>query len=112
MQQWKDEIFNKTDGSLRTLIHHGNARTSGQSPCPAPPRNPANLPRASADWHKLRKYDVVITSYNTCASEWPDAKPKKGKGKGREGSAEPEELKPVAPKKSGPLFGGEFYRIM
>lgn len=35
---------------------------------------------------KLAKYDVVITSYQICASEWVDPKPsKKGKGKGKKG---------------------------
>ncbi|GAA5967015.1 hypothetical protein JCM21900_002355 [Sporobolomyces salmonicolor] len=69
MQQWKDEIQNKTDGSLRVLIHHGSGRAQ--------------------DGRKLQKYDVVITSYNTAASEWIDPKPKRAK-KDRGGHAEEE----------------------
>ncbi|GAA5878782.1 hypothetical protein JCM1840_007244 [Sporobolomyces johnsonii] len=69
MQQWKDEIQNKTDGSLRVLIHHGSGRAD--------------------DGRKLQKYDVVITSYNTAASEWIDPKPKRAK-KGKGGDAEEE----------------------
>ncbi|GAA5999550.1 DEAD/DEAH box helicase [Rhodotorula paludigena] len=66
MAQWKSEIATKSDGRLRVLIHHGSSR--------------------SLEGRKLAKYDVVITSYQICASEWVDPKPsKKGKGKGKKG---------------------------
>ncbi len=54
----------------------------------------------------LRRYDVVITSYPTCASEFnPEPKAKKTQGQ------EPAK-KPSRPRKKGPLFGGEYYRVI
>ncbi|GAA5825079.1 hypothetical protein JCM11251_006091 [Rhodosporidiobolus azoricus] len=61
MRQWESEIKTKSDGRLKVLVHHGANRAT--------------------DGRKLSKYHVVITSYQTCSSEWVDPKPKKGKGK-------------------------------
>ncbi|GAA5874648.1 hypothetical protein JCM8547_003947 [Rhodosporidiobolus lusitaniae] len=103
MTQWKKEIEEKSDGRLRVLLHHGSSRTK--------------------DARKLQKYDVVITSYQTCSSEWVDPKPKKkktkGKGKTAAGSNEEDDdgddLNSLLGKKSaGSLFDPdyEFYRII
>jgi len=60
------------------------------------------------EWDKLRRYDVVITSYPTCASEYA-AEPKAKNCKGREDDP-PKKAAPF--KKPGPLFGGDYYRII
>lgn len=66
-----------------------------------------------AEWDKLRRYDVVITSYPTCASEYAtEPKPKKAKGKGANSGDEGPAKKAGPVKKMGPLFGGEYYRII
>ncbi len=60
---------------------------------------------------KLHKYDVVVTSYPTCASDWPNPK-KKGKGKASDDEADADELSNVA--ECGALFDPDysFYRVI
>ncbi len=53
---------------------------------------------------------MVITSYPTCASEYA-AEPKTKKAKGK-GPADDPPKKAAPQKKLGPLFGGEYYRII
>jgi hypothetical protein len=74
----------------------------------------------SEDGRKLQRYDVVITSYQTCSSEWVDPKPKKstkGKGKAAKGSDDEDEGSDdlnslVTKKQTGALFDSDysFYR--
>ncbi|GAA6015721.1 hypothetical protein JCM10207_008774 [Rhodosporidiobolus poonsookiae] len=101
MEQWKSEIQTKSDGRLRVLIHHGPGRAT--------------------DARKLQKYDVVITSYQTCSSEWVDPKPstKKSKSKKKADEDSGDELDRLLGRKNGrsecgPLFDDEymFYRVI
>ncbi|GAA5933497.1 hypothetical protein JCM10213_001290 [Rhodosporidiobolus nylandii] len=106
MEQWKQEIMTKSDGRLKVLIHHGSSKAK--------------------DGRKLQRYDVVITSYQTCASEWVDPKPKKatkgkGKGKGKAAAGSDDDdsgsddLNSMLNRKDmGPLFDEDymFYRII
>lgn len=80
MQQWKDEIEKKSDADLTVCIHHGAGKKSGQS---GSRRHPAFLLTTCNTARQLQRFDVVISSYNTVASEWVDPKPKRGKGKGK-----------------------------
>ncbi|KAG1772000.1 SNF2 family N-terminal domain-containing protein [Suillus placidus] len=52
LDQWKLEIEMKTANNLKCLVYHGS-----------------NKPRKQTD---LMKYDVVLTTYQTLALEWPD----------------------------------------
>ncbi|GAA5972086.1 hypothetical protein JCM11641_002489 [Rhodosporidiobolus odoratus] len=95
MQQWKSEIETKSDGRLRVLVHHGSGRAT--------------------EGRKLQRYDVVITSYQTCSSEWVDPKPKnatKGKAKKDEDGDDLDSF--LNSKDLGPLFDDDysFYRII
>lgn len=87
MDQWKNEIEKHTDGSLRVGVHHGAKRETGEfwpsffspsAPRLTEPRFFSCCPFTEA--RRLRKFDVLITSYQTAASEWVDPKPKKKKG--------------------------------
>ncbi|KAI0089494.1 SNF2 family N-terminal domain-containing protein [Irpex rosettiformis] len=51
LQQWHREIMEKTDMGLRVLIYHGTNR----------PKTP----------EVLRRYDVVLTTYQTLLNDWP-----------------------------------------
>ncbi|KAI5477148.1 SNF2 family helicase/atpase [Pseudohyphozyma bogoriensis] len=101
INQWADEIQKFSDGNLSVYLHHGSDRYK------------------AGHGRKFRKWDVVITSYNTAASEWVDPKPKKAKGKGKaklvEESDEDDEGG-GAVKTKGALFDvedeGGFYRII
>lgn len=62
---------------------------------------------------KLQKYDVVITSYPTCAGEWPDRKKRTGKkSAAADESDDDEEAAEELAKQAGPLFDPDymFYR--
>ncbi|SCV70542.1 BQ2448_1936 [Microbotryum intermedium] len=101
MQQWKDEIKTKSSVGLTVLVHHGADKKNAR---------------------QLSHYDVVITSYNTLQSEWPN--PKKGraekaKGKGKQNGFLPQAAldddwnsTESAPVVGGALFDVEFYRII
>ncbi|KAK0496238.1 hypothetical protein EDD18DRAFT_1388276 [Armillaria luteobubalina] len=52
LDQWKLEIQLKSNDSLRCIVYHGSGR-----------------PKHKQD---LLKYDVVLTTYQTMAMEWPD----------------------------------------
>ncbi|KJA26761.1 hypothetical protein HYPSUDRAFT_35906 [Hypholoma sublateritium FD-334 SS-4] len=52
LDQWKLEIEEKTNCGLSCLIYHGQSRTRKKS--------------------DLTKHDVVLTTFNTMAMEWPD----------------------------------------
>ncbi|KAL8278389.1 hypothetical protein RQP46_009281 [Phenoliferia psychrophenolica] len=84
MDQWKNEIEKHSDGSLRVAVHHG--------------------PKRETEARRLRKYDVLITSYNTAAAEWVDPKPKKGKGKGKKKGSDDDNSGTEDTKECGALF--------
>ena len=87
MQQWKTEIETKSDAGLKVCIHHGAGKKTAR---------------------ELRRYDIVLTSYNTAAAEWVDPKPprKKGGKKGaEEGDSDDAPSKSTASKEKGALFG-------
>ncbi|GAA5993647.1 hypothetical protein JCM10908_000659 [Rhodotorula pacifica] len=89
MSQWQEEIEKKADGKLRVHRHHGPKR---------------------ADARKLQKYDVVITSYPTCAGEYPGKKKKNATKDGDdEDDSATDPSKPV-----GALFDPDysFYRVI
>ncbi|BGP56497.1 hypothetical protein JCM8202v2_004118 [Rhodotorula sphaerocarpa] len=98
MSQWKEEIEKKSDGRLRVLIYHAAER-----------KKLSQIDAVAA--RKLHKYDVVVTSYPTCASDWPNPK-KKGKGKASDDEADADELSNVA--ECGALFDPDypFYRVI
>ncbi|CAG8606777.1 1100_t:CDS:10 [Paraglomus brasilianum] len=85
IRQWENEIVSKTkEKSLSVYLHHGPAKTK--------------------DARKLAKYDVVITTYQVVASEWPA--PPKSKGKKKE------EDNSVSLIYAGPLFKAKWHRIV
>ncbi|KAL0958396.1 hypothetical protein HGRIS_000537 [Hohenbuehelia grisea] len=104
--QWKDEIELKTNAGFRVLIYHG-----------------PNKPSRKKD---LMEYDVILTTFNTMALEWPDPfaeeKAKKQKAKMRKSDnkfivsdSDSELDTPKARKQrkeSGPLFKLEYHRII
>ncbi|KAF6753723.1 SNF2 family N-terminal domain-containing protein [Ephemerocybe angulata] len=106
LDQWKYEIETKTSCGLKVLIYHGQ-----------------NRPRKKS---ALREYDVILTTYNTMAMEWPDyEKQEKLKAKARkqkrrddsfiveDSDGELYEDKVRGRKeKSGLLFQMEFFRII
>ncbi|KAG8898279.1 hypothetical protein FRB99_007551 [Tulasnella sp. 403] len=55
LRQWEDEILSKTTLDLRVLIYHGSSKPKG--------------PRALEE---LQTYDVVLTTFQTLAIEWPE----------------------------------------
>lgn len=89
MQQWKTEIETKSDADLKVCIHHGAGKKTAR---------------------ELRRYDIVLTSYNTAAAEWVDPKPPRKKaGAGKKGQTDGDSddapSKGAASKEKGPLFG-------
>ncbi|KDQ22579.1 hypothetical protein PLEOSDRAFT_1109681 [Pleurotus ostreatus PC15] len=107
LEQWKNEIEEKTNTGFKVLIYHGN-----------------NKPRRKKE---LLDYDVVLTTFATMAYEWPDAeaeqKRKKAKAKRRksegfivEDSDEDESDRPTrrrgARRESGILFQMDWYRVI
>lgn len=115
MTQWKDEIEKKADGRLRVLIHHGKGK-AGQSKSDSFHYSPPFLLTCccgNTEARKLQKYDVVITSYPTCAGEWPDGKKRAGKkSAAADDSDDDEEEAEELAKQAGPLFDPDymFYR--
>ncbi|KAK0211484.1 SNF2 family N-terminal domain-containing protein [Armillaria fumosa] len=105
LDQWKLEIQLKSNDSLRCIVYHGPGR-----------------PKHKQD---LLKYDVVLTTYQTMAMEWPDfEKDQKAKEKARrksgndfivsdsdDDSSEPGK-KRKQKKQKGLLFQVDFYRII
>jgi SNF2 family DNA or RNA helicase len=53
LRQWKAEIETKSVSTINVLIYHGSSRPSKAK--------------------ELTKYDVVLTTFGTLASEWPDS---------------------------------------
>ncbi|KAK4705557.1 hypothetical protein P7C70_g628, partial [Phenoliferia sp. Uapishka_3] len=102
MDQWKKEIEKHSDGSLRVGVHHGAKRETGK----ARSRTIEFFSELffSIEARRLRKFDVLITSYNTAASEWIDPKPKKKKGKGKNGSDDDASAGEETTKETGALF--------
>ncbi|KIP09902.1 hypothetical protein PHLGIDRAFT_101971 [Phlebiopsis gigantea 11061_1 CR5-6] len=103
LDQWKLEIETKTNLNLQCLIYHGNKK--------------------SRSLDQLRKYDVVLTTFQTLANEWPDeeaeekAKKKRKKRKTQNGfivddDSEEEKALKKNKKTKGPLFITEWYRIV
>ncbi|KAF5357721.1 hypothetical protein D9758_007422 [Tetrapyrgos nigripes] len=102
LDQWKLEIELKTNEALKCLIYHGSSK-----------------PKKTSD---LMYYDVVLTTYNTMANEWPDyeAEIKKQKAKKKkkddfidDDDEEEEKGKgKLKVKPLGLLFQAEFYRIV
>ncbi|KDR76486.1 hypothetical protein GALMADRAFT_246858 [Galerina marginata CBS 339.88] len=106
LDQWKEEIESKTNIGLKCLIYHGQSKTKKKS--------------------ELMKHDVVLTTFGTMASEWPDYEnemKKKAKAKKRGDSfivtdSEDEDMKDPSYRKdkrkqqAGILFQVDFYRIV
>ncbi|KAF9071904.1 SNF2 family N-terminal domain-containing protein [Rhodocollybia butyracea] len=102
LDQWKLELETKANVANRALIYHGSSKPKKAS--------------------ELLKYDVVLTTFQTMALEWPDLeaeeKKKKQKAKAKRDdfivSDEDDNLK-VKPKKKkelGLLFQVKFFRIV
>ncbi|KAM0748722.1 hypothetical protein T439DRAFT_71167 [Meredithblackwellia eburnea MCA 4105] len=92
LRQWKEEIETKLEANhWRVLIHHGPTRARHAK--------------------ELMKYDVVLTTYHTLASEWPDEETafKKKKKRDQEDSDDEFEIKIQA---AGPLFKANFFRVI
>ncbi|RUS26326.1 SNF2 family N-terminal domain-containing protein [Jimgerdemannia flammicorona] len=107
IRQWENEIISKTlPKSLTIYVHHGPNRTK--------------------DAKKLQRYDVVITTYQVVASEWPKTERKKkdesakAKTKAKAGDDNSDSFdsddannKPLKAKATkGPLFHTKFYRAV
>ncbi|KAJ7128105.1 SNF2 superfamily protein, partial [Mycena filopes] len=109
MTQWNQEISTKTNANWKVLIYHGSPQ-----------------PKKKAD---LLKYDIVLTTYATMASEWPDfeadekKKLKKKKAKkvaaddfivsdSDDSGSERPKGKGKSKKQQGLLFQVDFYRII
>ncbi|KAK0480890.1 SNF2 family N-terminal domain-containing protein [Armillaria novae-zelandiae] len=105
LDQWKLEIQLKSSDSLKCIIYHGSGR-----------------PKHKQD---LLKYDVVLTTYQTMAMEWPDfEKDQKAKEKARRKSgndfivsdsdddSSESGKKRKQKKQQGLLFQVDFYRII
>ncbi|KAH8116128.1 SNF2 family N-terminal domain-containing protein [Phellopilus nigrolimitatus] len=100
--QWKLEIEMKTEDRLTVLIYHGSGKT-----------------RSKKD---LQKYDVVLTTFGTLASEWPDPeaeeKKKQQEKKGKRKKAEfvtsdsEEEREEKKKKKLGIMMTMSWYRVV
>lgn len=110
VHQWVDEIVSKTDkGKLRVLKHHGPNRTR--------------------DANVLKRYDVVVTTYQVVASDMPGNERKGRKKKAStamagfivadsedsediEDSEESEKETVVLKKDHGPLFQVNWHRVV
>ena len=125
MEQWATEVRSKTlPGELKVTTHHGPARAKSK------PTSPYTIPRHTDPLagKALEKYDVVITTYQTMASEWPDdgKSSKKNKATALKAKAHPlneasdsesDSDKPAALRKAkskarGPLFQVKWLRIV
>ncbi|KDQ60258.1 hypothetical protein JAAARDRAFT_205244 [Jaapia argillacea MUCL 33604] len=104
LDQWKLEIEMKTNLDLQILIYHGSSR-----------------PRKKAD---LMKYDVILTTFQTLAHQWPDEearlkeKTKKRRKKKKDdfitSDSEADEPKPRKGRKTelGILFQIDWHRVI
>ncbi|KAF9486204.1 hypothetical protein BDN70DRAFT_822530 [Pholiota conissans] len=106
LDQWKLEIEEKSNCGFTCLIYHGHSRTKKRS--------------------QLVKHDVVLTTFNTMAAEWPDyenemkkkAKARKKKDDFIVPDPDEEDMKDVhyrnnkRKQHAGLLFQTEFYRIV
>lgn len=107
LDQWKLEIEMKTNNGLKCLIYHGMCRLCWFSfPSYLSVIGPSK-PRKKTE---ILKYDVVLTTYQTMANEWPDieaeekAKKKKKKKPALNGfimTDSDDEVKPKKKKKEG-----------
>ncbi|KAM0786465.1 hypothetical protein ACM66B_001927 [Microbotryomycetes sp. NB124-2] len=85
MDQWEQELKTKAPERFSVAIHHGD--------------------RKLKSGRELRKHDVIITTYPTLQSEWPDPKGGKKKKSDEEASA--------TPLSRGALFDVEsWYRVI
>ncbi|KAJ9104320.1 hypothetical protein QFC19_003960 [Naganishia cerealis] len=93
LEQWKLEIENKTYGQLDVYIFHGTNKNISKK--------------------KLKKYDVVITTYGTLVQQFPapEKKTKKKPNDFIELSAEEDEFR-VSKVKVGPLALIHWYRVV
>lgn len=94
LQQWKEEIENRMERHyFKILIHHGPTKV-----------------KSAKEFHE---YDVVLTTYQTLAGEWPDEEVSMKKAKTaakKAGGDEPDDF--LQMKKAGPLFKFSFFRII
>ncbi|KAJ7148251.1 SNF2 family N-terminal domain-containing protein [Mycena filopes] len=103
MTQWNQEISTKTNANWKVLIYHGS-----------------NRPKKKGD---LLKYDVVLTTYATMASEWLDFEAEETNNQkankvsddfivsDSDGSGS-ERPKDKSKKQKGLLFQVDFYRVV
>jgi SNF2 family DNA or RNA helicase len=106
LDQWKLEIEMKTNNGLKCLIYHGMCCISRFWPSIRCHAVGPGKPRRKTE---ILKYDVVLTTYQTMANEWPDieaeAKAKKKKKKptlnGFIMSDSDDEVRPKKKKKEG-----------
>jgi SNF2 family DNA or RNA helicase len=108
LDQWKLEIEMKTNNGFKCLIYHGMYRMYRFVLRPHVMVVGPGKPKKKTD---ILKYDVVLTTYQTMANEWPDieaeekAKKKKKKKKpalnGFIMSDSDDEVKPKKKKKEG-----------
>lgn len=103
LDQWQLEIEMKTNCNLKCLIYHG-----------------PNKPKKKED---LMQYDIVLTTYQTLALEWPDdeAEEREAKRKAKkkrtsdnfiESVSEDEKSKKKKKQELGLLFQVEWYRVV
>ncbi|KAF8906844.1 SNF2 family N-terminal domain-containing protein [Gymnopilus junonius] len=106
LDQWKEEIESKTNCGLKVLIYHGHSKTRKKS--------------------EILKHDVVLTTYHTMSSEWPDYENEmKKKAKARKSGdgfivadSDEEDMKDASyraqkrKQRAGLLFQVEFYRVI
>ncbi|KAF8488076.1 SNF2 family N-terminal domain-containing protein [Gautieria morchelliformis] len=95
LDQWKLEIETKTDGGLSCLIYHG-----------------PNKPKLKKN---LQKFDVVLTTFQTLALEWPDDRKKKKRKKDQGDSddfMDSDSEKEKKPKKEGLLLRMKWFRVV
>ncbi|EIW77192.1 hypothetical protein CONPUDRAFT_168183 [Coniophora puteana RWD-64-598 SS2] len=105
LDQWAMEIETKTDCGMKCLIYHGSSKPRKRS--------------------ELQKYDVVLTTYQTLALEWPDPeadekeKRKMAKAKKKDNwivsdsdDGGTSRAKPKKKKQRGLLFDMDWYRVI
>ncbi|KAJ4468754.1 SNF2 superfamily protein [Lentinula aciculospora] len=100
LDQWRMEIEVKTSVDLKVLIYHGSSK-----------------PKRAKE---ILNYDVVLTTFQTMALEWPDIEQQERKKK--KAKAQPDDLivdscnenmpKKTKKKEAGLLFQIEFHRIV
>ncbi|RUS21034.1 hypothetical protein BC937DRAFT_93800 [Endogone sp. FLAS-F59071] len=132
IRQWESEILTKTEPkSLSVYVHHGPNRTKGEVKVYNCSRFLIS-PSSPTDPKKLQRFDVVITTYQVVASEWPKQVRKKkddgkanddnskGKDKGKSDSDDDDftsdgdsgDKLPKAKAAKGTLFQATYYRVV